>query len=224
MNVIEYADRDMMMIELAQSLAGELNAALMTHDTVSIAVPGGTTPGPVFDSLSAVELDWERVTVLLTDERWVPETSPRSNTGLLRERLFTGKAARAGFFSFYTDDATPEAVLEQKSQDILPHLPLSILLLGMGTDMHTASLFPGADRLDDALDPKAPALMAMRAPGAPEPRITLTAPVLRGAMSIHLLITGHDKRRVLEEAAKMEDERLAPVSVILKNATVHWAE
>ena len=72
MKLREYPDRDMMMIDLADQLAGEINAALMTHDRVSFAVPGGTTPGPVFDTLSAVDLDWARVHVLLTDERWVP--------------------------------------------------------------------------------------------------------------------------------------------------------
>lgn len=224
MKFVEYADRDMMMIELAQSLAGELNAALMTHDTVSLAVCGGTTPGPAFDSLSAVDLDWDRVTVLLTDERWLPETSDRSNTRLLRERLFVGKAAKANFFSFYTGDDAPDAALEAKSGDLKPHLPLSVLLLGMGTDMHTASLFPGSDGLEEALDHRAPALLAMRAPGAPEARITLTAPVLRGAMSTHLLITGAEKRQALENAIEIDDPRIAPVSVILKSATVHWAE
>lgn len=223
MNLVEYADRELMMMDLANTLAGELNSALMTHEQVSIAVPGGTTPGPIFDSLCAADLDWARVTVMLTDERWVPETSVRSNTRLLRERLFNDKAAAARFFGFYADDAAPEDVLEARSVDLAPHLPLSVLLLGMGADMHTASLFPGADRLAEALDTNAPALMALRAPGAPEARITLTAPVLQGAMSTHLVITGAEKRAAVERAAGL-DATEAPVSIILKNATIHWSE
>ena len=95
MNIQEYPDREMMMIDLANRLAGDLTNALMNHDTVSLAVPGGTTPGPVFDALCAADLHWDRVRVMLTDERWVPETSERSNTRLLRQRLFVNRAAAA---------------------------------------------------------------------------------------------------------------------------------
>ena len=93
----------------------------------------------------------------------------------------------------------------------------------MGADMHTASLFPGADRLDDALRARAPALMPMRAKGAPEPRITLTVPVLNGALSKHLVITGDEKREALERAANSKDVRAAPVQSVLKDMVVHWA-
>jgi 6-phosphogluconolactonase len=89
--------------------------------------------------------------------------------------------------------------------------------------MHTASLFPGADRLAEALAPDAPVLLPMRAEAAGEPRITLTAPVLAGAMHIHILITGAEKRAAVERAAGM-DPLEAPVAAVLKNATVHWAE
>ena len=92
----------------------------------------------------------------------------------------------------------------------------------MGADMHTASLFPGADKLAEALDPKAPALMAMRAPGAPEPRITLTAPVLDGAMSKHIIIFGAEKREALERARHLKPSE-APVAAVLSQAQVHWA-
>ena len=224
MKLREYPDRDMMMIDLADQLAGELNAALMTHEKVSFAVPGGTTPGPVFDTLSAVDLDWSRVHVLLTDERWVPETSERSNTRLVRQRLLTDKAAKAQFLGFYREGEEPETALEAVGQELSALLPLSVMVLGMGADMHTASIFPGADRLLDALSDQAPPLMALRAPGAPEPRVTLTAPVLKGALSTHIVITGADKRRVVEEAAAIDDPERAPVCLVLKTATVHWAE
>jgi 6-phosphogluconolactonase len=223
MNIIEYPDREMMMIDLADQLASDLNSALMTHDRATFSVPGGTTPGPVFDTLSAVGLDWDRVSVVLNDERWVPETSPRSNTRLLKERLLVDKAAGANLLPLYAPTQTPEESLEELSQMIAPHLPISVLLLGMGTDMHTASLFPGADNLAPALDRHAPPLMAMRADGAGEPRITLTAPVLSGALAIHLLITGKEKRAALETARHLTPSE-APVRLILDTATIHWAE
>lgn len=223
MNLIEYPDREMMMIDLANRIAGELNSCLQRHDHASLAVPGGSTPAPMFDALSGASLDWSRVHVLLTDERWVPEDDERSNTRLLRQHLLTDRASDAVYVPLYAEAETPEEVLDDLSDTIRPELPLSILLLGMGADMHTASLFPGADRLADALAADAPPLMAMRGGGAPEPRITLTAPVLRGAMSTHILITGAEKRAALEQARRLPPDQ-APVAVVLKDATVHWAE
>jgi 6-phosphogluconolactonase len=93
----------------------------------------------------------------------------------------------------------------------------------MGADLHTASLFAGADRLAEALSPDAPPLLAMRAPAAGEPRITLTAPVLCAAKQVHILITGPEKRANLDRVASLP-LALAPVGVVLKQATVHWAE
>ena len=223
MNLIEYPDREMMMLSLADKLAGQLAAFLRRNERVSFSVPGGTTPGPAFDTLCQIDLDWSRVTIILNDERWVDAESPRANTRLVREHLLTGKAAAAQFVPMLTDDATPEAALPGLTQALEPHLPLTLLLLGMGEDMHTASLLPGADRLEDALSDDAPPLMALRAEGVPEPRITLTAPVLRGAMDTHVLITGAAKREALERAASLKSVE-APIRVVLDAATVHWAE
>ncbi|TMV69425.1 6-phosphogluconolactonase, partial [Thioclava sp. BHET1] len=154
---------------------------------------------------------------------WVPESAPRSNTRLLRERLLVNRAAAATLVPLYGGAETPEEQMEALGQGIAPHLPISVLLLGMGTDGHTASIFPGADRLEEALSPKAPILLPMRAPGAPEPRITLSMPVLTAAMNTHILITGAEKRDALERAQK-SDVTEAPVRGVLGNATVHWAE
>jgi 6-phosphogluconolactonase len=96
------------------------------------------------------------------------------------------------------------------------------MLLGMGADMHTASIFPGADQLDLALNGD-DRLVAMRAPGAPEPRITLSAKVLKSAMSRHIVIIGAEKREALERARHLTPEE-APVAAVLNGATVHWAE
>ncbi|EEW23838.1 6-phosphogluconolactonase [Rhodobacter ferrooxidans] len=223
MNFVEYPDREFLTLALADRLAGDLAQALRQDGRASFCVPGGTTPGPVFDTLSGVDLDWSRVSVFLNDERWVPETSPRSNTRLLRERLLRSKAAAATLVPLHADAPLPEDQLEALAEGLAPHLPISVLLLGMGADMHVASLFPGADRLAEALSPQAPLLMALRSDAAGEPRITLTAPVLRGAMAIHLLITGAEKRNALQRAATLSDLE-APVRTVLANATVHWAE
>ncbi|MEC7668599.1 MAG: 6-phosphogluconolactonase [Pseudomonadota bacterium] len=220
---VEYADRDMLALDLANLIAGEVRTALSQSDSATLAVPGGTSPGPVFDDLCAVDLDWDRVNVLLTDERWVPEDSDRSNTRLLRERLLTDKAAAANLLPLYAPYDTPEEGLGELAKGIEAQLPLSVVLLGMGADMHTASIFPEADKLDDALAPNAPVLLPMRAPGAPEPRITLSAEALDGAMSKHILIFGAEKRAALENA-KGKAPKDAPINAVLNGATVHWAE
>ena len=222
MKLIEYADRDMLFINLAQQIAGEMENMLFHDETISLAVPGGTTPGPMFDNLSAADLDWSRVSVLPTDERWVTEGSPRSNAGLIRDRLITNRAGAATYLSLYAPTPEPETGLDSVTKRIAKALPLSVLVLGMGGDMHTASLFPGADRLDEALDANAPPLLAMRAPGAPEPRVTLTAPILQAAMNTHILITGVEKRDALEKAQTCTPQE-APVRVVLDAATVHRA-
>lgn len=222
MNFKKYSDDEMMMIDLAQNLAGELRQALKQRERVLLVVPGGTTPGPVFDALSSVDLDWGRVDVMLSDERWVPEVHLRSNTRLLRERLLVGRAAAARYIPLYARADTPEEVLPQIEAGIAPALPISVLLLGMGADMHTASIFPEADLLEEALRSDAPILLPMRAPGAMEPRITFSARVLSEAMNIHIVITGSQKRAAIERAAKMRPQD-APVAAILDGATVHWA-
>lgn len=222
MELVTYADSEMMMIEVAQRLASELRQALQSRGTASIAVPGGTTPGPIFDTLSAVDLDWPSVSVLLTDERWVPEDSPRSNTRLVRNRLLTGRAAGATLVPLHADAATPEEAIPALATAIAPVLPLTTCLLGMGDDMHTASIFPGADNLAEALAGDV-ILVPMRAPGAEEPRLTLSAAILNRAISRHLVIVGPAKREALDRARTLPPEE-APVAAILKGAVVHWAE
>jgi len=222
MKIVTYPDAEMMMMDLADTLASELETSLLGNDFASLAVPGGTTPGPIFDSLCAVDLDWSRVRVMLTDERWVPETSERSNTRLLRERLLVNHAAAATYVPLYADAETPEEKLPELSEALSPLMPISVMLLGMGTDMHTASIFPGADQLDLALHGNEN-LVAMRAPGAPEPRITLSAKVLKSAISRHIVIVGAEKREALEKARHLSPEE-APVTAILNGSIIHWAE
>ena len=224
MKLVEYPDSDMLWLGLADTIAGALNGVLVTGARASFAVPGGTTPGPLFDVLSAISLDWARVDVMLTDERWVPESSPRSNARLLRERLFTGKAATANFVPYYTGGDAPDPELADVAAKVEALAPLTVVLLGMGEDMHTASLFPGGDNLEKALRPGARGLVAMNAPDAGEARVTLSAEIINGAMNKHLVILGAAKRAALERAQDLGDPMQAPVMAVLDGLTVHWAE
>lgn len=223
MKLIEYPDDELMFMTLANTMAGQLENVLLHEERASLVVPGGTTPGPIFDALCAARLEWERVDVFLSDERWLPEAHVRSNARLIRERLLTGRAAEAVFHPFYTGGADPEAALAEVEAGLIPCLPISVLLLGMGADMHTASLFPGAEGLKAALDPDAKHILQAVAPtGQPEQRVTLTAPVLNGALRKHIVITGAEKRRALERAATLPPEK-APVRAVLEDTNVHWA-
>lgn len=223
MEIKTYADADLMFLSIADRIASELGDFLRRNGHASLCVPGGTTPGPIFDTLSGVDLDWSRIAVFLSDERWVPESSPRSNTRLLRDRLIRGRAAAAQVIPIHAETGQPEDRIEALAEGLRPHLPISVLLLGMGADMHTASLFPGADHLDRALAADAPILMALRAEAAGEPRISLTAPVLKSAFRTHIVIRGAEKRAAVERAMDLSPLE-APVRVVLDHATVHWAE
>ena len=221
MNMIEYPDRELAAMDLANTLAGELKNCLLRHPSASFAVPGGTTPGPVFDVLCAASLDWSRVHVMPTDERWVPLDDPRSNAGLIQSRLITERASEAQFRPLYVVE--PEAALASLEETLAEDLPISVLLLGMGADMHTASLFPGADGLARALSHDAPVLTVQRPDTQAETRISFSARVLEEAMSKHLVIFGADKREALERAKSLPPEE-APINAVLGGMTVHWAE
>ncbi len=223
MNIVEYPDRDLAAMDLANILAGEIENCLLRHETASVAVPGGTTPGPIFDVLCAADLDWARVHIFPTDERWVPQSDRRSNARLICERLITGRAAAARFLPLYANASEPEEVLGDIEAMLVPELPISVLLLGMGADMHTASLFPGAPGLAEALLSDAPILTAQRPETQPETRVSLSARVLDQAMSKHLVIFGADKREALDRAMALPPED-APINAVLSETTVHWAE
>ncbi len=218
----EYPDRELAIMSLADKLASDLRKLLSNSEHVSIAVPGGTTPGPIFDALSAAELDWSRVTVMLTDERWVPDDNPRSNAGLVRARLLQGPAAAATFVPFYRQGLSADAAATVLSQELSGQFPLSLVLLGMGADMHTASLFPGAPELDAALARQAPAFCVVTPDSQPEKRITLSARVLDDALEKHVVIFGADKRVALEKAQGLDPSQ-APINAVLQGSIVHWA-
>lgn len=219
--IVTYPDAELMALSLADRIAAELRVNLDAQRPTSLCVPGGSTPALMFRALSGLPLDWEKVTVFLNDERWVDGDNPRSNSAMLRKTLLVGPAAAASYLDLYTGDPTPEGAAPALSEQIKPHLPITVLVLGMGDDMHTASLFPNAPGLEALLASDAPPVMA--AAGGAEPRITLTAPALQSALNIHIMIKGAQKRAALE-AAMGADPVSAPISAFLRNAVVHYAE
>ena len=186
-------------------------------------MPGGSTPGPLFDLLSQAVLDWANVTVMLTDERWVPTDSPRSNTGLIKNRLLVNSASAARYIALYAPGLDHVGGARALSQQVAPNLPIDVVVLGMGADMHTASLFPGAPELSLAQDARADAVMPMVPVGSDlEPRVTLSAQALETARQTHVLIIGEDKKTALAQAQRLSPID-APIAQFLPNATVHWS-
>ena len=216
-----YPDRDTLMRDLAELVADQLRAAHAGKGKATLAVPGGTTPGPFLAALSQADLPWKDSRVMPTDERMVSELSPRSNARLSRETLLQGRGAAALLVDL------DEPILGARPGRVAAALPIDVLVLGMGADMHTASLFPGAPELAAALAEDAPEILEVHPPGQPEARLTLTGPVLRAASVIHILITGPDKLEALEQALWDGPAAEAPVRAVLTApapVTVHYAE
>ena len=188
----------------ADLLAGLLKDALSkdTKAQVSLIVSGGSTPGPCFDQLSAEVMDWSRVTVLPSDERWVPGTDPDSNERLIKSRLLQGPAGQGNVLPFFREDIEAKQAPQTIERDLENLVrPFTASLLGMGEDGHFASLFPDFEELPKALDPqgKVQCIMVQTA-GSPHLRISLTLSALLDSACIVLLIFGEAKRAVLDSA------------------------
>ena len=202
---------------LAAQIIEALRDGLQQRGAGSLAVPGGRTPLPLFLALRNAELDWSRVAITLTDERWVPESDPGSNAALVRRELLRHRAAAASFHSMYDghQDAGSAAAGVWNALQAMPR-PFDAVVLGMGEDGHFASLFPGNASLESALEPHAsPGCVAMRAPVAPHERISLNLAALLQTRRLFLFVTGEAKRNLLLQAARGGERRCWPVSALL---------
>lgn len=224
----DHEDADALASALADAVAGDLKAGIEAHGKASLAVSGGSTPAKFFAVLGArTDVDWSKVTVTLVDERWVDDNSDRSNARLVKTKLLRGPAAAAKFVPLYSgEDAPTLRLIEQtcKMLDDVPH-PFDAVIFGMGNDGHTASFFPGGDALEQALHEKGPAL-AIRAPGAGEPRVTLTLPHLLATRSLYVHIEGTQKAHTLHAALGEGPVSDMPIRAVLrqtqKPVNIYW--
>ena len=217
-----FADDATLSKTFAEMIAANLRAAIDARGTALIGLSGGSTPRNFLSQLSLQKLDWSRVTVTLCDDRWVPPSSDRSNEHLLRETLLRNEAAAAKFVPLYIESKDPETVLTQVATNIAKlTLPFDVIVLGLGSDGHTASLFPGGDHLNEALRPgNTVRVLPMRAPDAPEPRITLTLSALTSTRAMYLHIEGAEKKAVFDRTMSDEAHERAPIRSVLESSPV----
>ena len=203
---------------VADAIAGHLAGAIAARGHALIAVSGGRSPIPLFHALRQRRLAWGRVTVALVDERWVAPDHPDSNERLVRTELLADLAAGAALVPM--KNAAPDAAAGQPACEAayraLPR-PFDIMLLGMGEDGHTASLFPGAAKLHEGLTTSALTL-AIAPPAAPHQRLSLSLSAILASRLIMLPITGPAKQATYRSALGAGPVEAMPIRAILRQA------
>jgi len=226
-NLQTFESRDALMQAAAGEIIRDLGQAVALRGQACAALSGGTTPAAAYERLAASNLDWPKITFVLVDERFVPPSDPASNEALLRRTLARALAHGARLAPMYAADASLDEAAARADALYAP-LHIDVALMGMGEDAHTASWFPDADRLREALDPSSAAnVIALRAPSAAgsRDRLTLTRATLARAGGVVLLIAGDDKRARLDWALARPPES-APVTALFQggpNPRVFWA-
>lgn len=210
-----YATSQALAAAAAAATTQALAQALADRGAASLVGTGGRSPAPVYDLLTAAELDWSRIAVTLSDDRFVAVDSPDSNERLVRERLLSGRAAAARFVPISVAAASVEAAADKVEADVRALAPYDVMLLGMGEDGHVASLIPGSPVLDLGMDPDGTRYCLGVPAGVGSPplaRVTMTMPALLQARLILVLISGAQKRDVVEKGNGL------PVHALLRQA------
>lgn len=213
---------DNLHILLADDIAQRLQSAIQSRGKAVLSVSGGTSPIAMFKALRVHTIDWSKVTITLVDERCVPVTHPDSNAHLVKTHLLQDAAQAATFVPMVTDDIDMANAPEQAAwgrQQLQTTSPADVLVLGMGADGHTASLFPDAPNLRQGLDLHNTQVcvgitLAHPPANAPYARVTQTLANLLTARHIILPISGDDKSTTLQRAWTLVQDEL-PVSHVL---------
>ncbi|MBM1202101.1 6-phosphogluconolactonase [Pseudomonas fragi] len=209
---------------LASSVAAQLNQAIAEQGVATLVVSGGRSPVAFFESLVKQPLDWSKVVVSLADERWVPVEHADSNAGLLKKHLLQGPAAKARFVGLYNAAATVERAALEADQGLAELPPIDVLILGMGDDGHTASLFPNSPNLSEALQlDNSRRCWAMLAPTVPHQRLSMSRSLLASAKHKVLSIQGQSKLNTLNEALGGTDVAALPIRAFLQpTLEIYW--
>lgn len=203
---------------LAQTICQKLNEAITHKGHASIAVSGGSTPKALFNVLSTRELQWDKITVTLADERWVDPASDDSNERLVRDNLLQNAAAAATFLPFKNTAPTAVEGQSELAQQLNNVGPVDLLLLGMGGDGHTASLFPCSAELEQVMDPTNPfPCQSVTPTTAPYERMSMTLNWLLRSENIFLHICGEEKHSVLSHGL-LNTDNPPPIARLIQQA------
>lgn len=227
----DYADSDALIAAVTARLHDDCVSALQQRGRALLSLAGGRTPLPIYRNLAASALDWTKIVAMPGDDRCVSHAHPASNVAALRDAFATADGLRIE--SLTTLDGNPDASLAHARTMLAARTQaFDAVVLGMGEDAHTASLFPGADALPAAMaeDSTEDAFLLvpdLLPPEARFPRITLGLARLLRAHSLHLIVTGARKREVLRAAQTAHDPLRAPISALLHASDavvhVHWS-
>lgn len=225
----KYDNSQLLNKDLISHIVNALKQAIAEKGHASLAVSGGKTPIPLFTMLSEQDLEWNRIFITLVDDRWVDDTDDASNEKLVMTYLLQNKAKLANFVGLKNscDNPFDGSQLTEKELTKVP-MPLDVVILGMGEDGHTASLFPGAANLMAGLDMNSGRkVIGMTPLTAPLDRITLTLPTILDSKNIYLHLVGESKLDVLERAEKGDDIDEMPIRAVIKQNIVNvigfWA-
>ena len=216
MHLHQYTDANALNKDFASRLVTLLTEAISSKGRAYLVVSGGRTPTALFNALSQAELAWQNVTILLADERFVPVDAADSNERLVKVNLLKNKAAAAEFISLYADAATAEDAVATILPRIAELPAFDAVILGMGEDGHTASLFPCSAELKAGLAADAPAVLAVNPTTAPHQRISLSLPRLLNTGQIFIHLVGQSKLDVLNQAQAGSDVTSMPIRAILQ--------
>ncbi|WAJ69114.1 6-phosphogluconolactonase [Catenovulum adriaticum] len=227
MQFVEYSDTSDLNAQFAQRVAGLLANAIETKGQASLVVSGGRTPLPFFKALSNADIDWSKVAITLADERWVEQSSDASNTALVLQNLIQNKASKATFVELKTSEDSAFGAEASVSANLNSlSFPIDVLILGMGEDGHTASLFPCSEQIDQGLSSDKVCL-AVQPTTAPHERMSLTLKSLLNSEQIFVHLVGESKKVVLDKALAGDDVKEMPIRAILKQDStpvdVIWA-
>ena len=223
----KFATAEQLNRSFARRISQMLNAGIEESGRASLVVSGGRTPAALFESLSKTNVDWSNVDISLADERWVDVENDASNEKMLRNTLLKNNAAAANFVGLKTSHSDAHDAVEQCTSNLAQiHMPFDVLILGMGEDGHTASLFPCSAEVNQGLDLESGnSYIAVKPTTAPNQRMSLTLPALLNSKHIFLHLTGESKKQVLDQAIAGDDEAAMPIRAVINNATVElmWA-
>ncbi|AHA27770.1 6-phosphogluconolactonase [Candidatus Liberibacter americanus] len=210
--------------ELAKNVANQLSIGIDKKGSANLALSGGLTPKIFLEELSVIDIDWSKILVNLVDERSVPFGDPRSNKTLISKYFLKNKAKKSSFIDIYYPDKTLKESIKIANNNIIRSIgfPFDAVVLGMGTDGHTASFFPKGDTLSIAIDSNTPrSVIAIKNKSNNEQRVTFSLSALCDAKFLSLHIEGMQKKNTLEKALSGDNIAAMPIRAILLNSKSH---